>query len=158
MDTTGKHILFFDGDCLFCQKTAQILYRWDKTQTTYFTSLQGETASMLPPTWRNTTDTKGRASGNAVLIESCGQSDELRWRGANATLRALYLTRGPLAIFWIFYFLPELSEEYSLRFHRPKQAPAKLATKVARYQTNASETGYCLESKTLAINQATFSQ
>ena len=107
MDTTGKHILFFDGDCLFCQKTAQILYRWDNTQTTYFTSLQGETASMLPPTWRNTTDTKGRASGNAVLIESCGQSDELRWRGANATLRALYLTRGPLAIFWIFYFLPD---------------------------------------------------
>jgi len=101
-----KHILFLDGDCVMCQKTAQRLYRWDLTQTIFFSALQGQTASMLPSNWRNTTDAKGRPSGNAVLVERAGQDNECRWQGANAILRSLLLTKSPLALCWIFYYIP----------------------------------------------------
>lgn len=101
-----KHILFLDGDCVFCQKSAQLLYRWDRTQMIHFSALQGDTATMLPSDWKNTTDANGRPSGNAVLVECAGQTNESRWRGADAILRSLLLTRSWWALCWVFYYIP----------------------------------------------------
>lgn len=66
---------------------------------------------MLPMDWRNTTDAKGRPAGNAVLVERAGQASESRWRGADAILRALLLTKSPLAPCWVFYYLPRFLKD-----------------------------------------------
>lgn len=101
-----KHILFLDGECLFCQKSARLLNRWDRSSVIYFSTLQGETASMLPDDWRTVVDPTGKPSGTAVLIENSGSSTERRWREADAILRALSLTHRLLSIFWIFHYTP----------------------------------------------------
>ena len=98
--------MFLDGDCLFCQRTARLLHRWDHSEKIYFSTLQGETASALPPNWRNTVDAQGRPTGAAVLIECAGQTNERRWRSADAILRSLLLTKSFWAVCWLFHYTP----------------------------------------------------
>ena len=101
-----KHVIFLDGGCLFCQRTARLLHRWDRTKKIHFSTLQGETASTLPPSWRNTVDAQGQPNGAAVLIECAGQANERRWRSADAILRALLLTKSLFAVCWLFHYIP----------------------------------------------------
>ncbi len=101
-----KHILFLDGECLFCQRSARMLRRWDHGNVIYFSALQGETAEMLPDDWKNLSDEHGRPVGSAVLIENSGSATERRWREADALLSALRLTHRLLSIFWIFHYTP----------------------------------------------------
>lgn len=44
MDQQGKHIIFFDGDCLICNRFVQILLRIDRKNKFLFSSLQSEFA------------------------------------------------------------------------------------------------------------------
>lgn len=107
MKTSGIHILFLDGECLLCRRTAYLLHRLDRSKKIRFSTLQGETAEMLPPEWRTLTDDDGIPSGNVILAE-CTENDEARyWEGANAILRALKLSESWVSPCWIFYYLPE---------------------------------------------------
>jgi len=101
-----KHILFLDGDCLFCQRTARLLHRWDRTKKIHFSTLQGATASILPSDWKNTVDAQGQPTGAAVLVECAGQANERRWRSADAILRSLLLTKSFWAVCWLFHYTP----------------------------------------------------
>ncbi|MCP5538092.1 MAG: DUF393 domain-containing protein [Akkermansiaceae bacterium] len=101
-----RHILFLDGECLFCQTSARVLYRWDRSKKIYFSTLQGETAGRLPDDWKKLTDDHGRPAGTAVLIENANQPDERQWRSADAILRSLKLTGSILAVFWVFSYVP----------------------------------------------------
>ncbi|RKO68570.1 DUF393 domain-containing protein [Sphingobacterium puteale] len=44
MDTQGKHIIFFDGDCLVCNRFVQILLKIDTNNRFLFSSLQSDFA------------------------------------------------------------------------------------------------------------------
>ncbi|MDR0263347.1 MAG: DCC1-like thiol-disulfide oxidoreductase family protein [Sphingobacterium sp.] len=44
MEQQGKHIIFFDGDCLICNRFVQILLRIDRKKKFLFSSLQSELA------------------------------------------------------------------------------------------------------------------
>jgi len=101
-----RHILFLDGDCLFCQRSARILHGLDAKGNLYFSTLQGETAALLPDDWKILTDEHNFPAGTAVLIENSGSATELRWKEADAILRALSLTHRLLSIFWIFHYTP----------------------------------------------------
>ena len=44
MNTQGKHIIFFDGDCLVCNRFVQILLKIDSNNRLLFSSLQSDFA------------------------------------------------------------------------------------------------------------------
>ena len=106
MTTPTQHILFLDGECLFCQRSARMLHKFDHKKNLYFSTLQGETAAMLPDDWKILTDVRGRAAGTAVLIENAEQPDERRWQSADAILRSLKLTGSLMRVFWTFHYIP----------------------------------------------------
>ncbi|MGJ8655989.1 MAG: DCC1-like thiol-disulfide oxidoreductase family protein [Akkermansiaceae bacterium] len=104
------HILFIDGDCAFCQKSAQILTSIDSHQAIYFSTLTGETSAIIP---KHINHTEKRA---AVLLENPTTENQRTWQGADAILRALYLCGGAFAFLWILRFLPRWLKDgtYSL--------------------------------------------
>lgn len=102
----GKNILFLDGDCLFCQRSARLLHRWNRRNNLFFATLQGETAALLPAGWKSHADEKGRPAGAAVLMEHAGCPDQRCWRGADAVLRAFYLTGGVRTALWLLHYTP----------------------------------------------------
>jgi predicted DCC family thiol-disulfide oxidoreductase YuxK len=102
----GVHILFLDGECLFCRRCAYLLHRLDRSKKIHFSALQGETAKILPREWRLLADQDGTASGSVVLAEDTASNQYKFWQGADAILRALFLTRGLLALCWILHYIP----------------------------------------------------
>lgn len=111
-----RHVLFLDGECVFCQKSATLIHRVDKRGRLYFAPLQGETAKVLPTSWRKLKDENLLASGAAVLTEAWDTQEQIHWRGADAMLRALYLTGGILIMFWPLYWLPHRIKSSAYRF------------------------------------------
>jgi len=101
-----SNILFLDGDCVFCQKSATALHRLDRNGQLHFAPLQGETAKILPEAWRELKDANQQAAGAAVLTEAWETEQQVHWRGLDAILRALYLTGGVSIIFWPIHWLP----------------------------------------------------
>lgn len=106
MKPSGIHILFLDGDCLLCRRTAYLLHRFDRSREIHFSTLQGITAKLLPPEWRVLKDADGAPSGNAVLAEWTEDHQYHYWHGANAILRALKLTKSWASLLWAFYYMP----------------------------------------------------
>ena len=102
----GRNILFLDGDCLFCRRSARLLHRWNRRNNLFFATLQGETAAMLPADRVSLTDARGRPAGAAVLMEHAGCPDQRCWSGADAVLRAFYLTGGIRSALWLLHYTP----------------------------------------------------
>lgn len=111
-----SHVIFLDGDCVFCQNSATLLHRLDHRKQLYFAPLQGETANILPASWRDLKDEKGRASGALVLIENWKHDHPIHWQGFDAVLRSLYLARGIFVIFWPLHWLPEWLKSQTYQF------------------------------------------
>lgn len=104
-----KHILFIDGDCSFCQHTTRTLMSIDSKNVLHFSSLSNETAKQLPKQWR-VTEADNKSTGAAVLLEH-QPNQEKHWRGADAILRSLHLTGGPLAILWLLHYIPNVIKD-----------------------------------------------
>lgn len=92
------HLLFVDADCAFCQKSARIMDSVDSQNVIQFSTLQGETAELIRD--------KPEEISVAVLIENPESKSQLKWQGADAILRSLYLCGGALSLFWILHHLP----------------------------------------------------
>ena len=105
-----QHVLFIDGDCAFCQKSAQILTSIDSHEVLNFSTLTGETSSLIPS---HLDHTEKRA---AVLLENPDTETQRAWQGADAILRSLYLCGGSCALLWILRFLPSCIKDGSYRF------------------------------------------
>ncbi len=106
VSSKSRHVLFLDGDCVFCQKSATLLHQIDRRGRLYYAPLQGETASVLPSSWRELKGDNNQATGAAVLTEAWQTDQQVHWRGADAILRALYLAGGVFVIFWPLHLLP----------------------------------------------------
>ncbi|MGJ8676017.1 MAG: DCC1-like thiol-disulfide oxidoreductase family protein [Akkermansiaceae bacterium] len=115
-DKKRPHILFLDGECLFCQKSVQILYRLDVQKNLHFSHLQGEAAKVLPESWTNTVDENDVPLGNVVLIENYQKPSEKRWRAADAIFRSLYLIGGIYKVAWVFHYLPSFIKTSTYNF------------------------------------------
>lgn len=109
-ESNNKNVLFLDGDCVFCQRSAQLVHRIDKRNVLHFAPLQGETARSLPEGWRLMDSTNSGAPSAAVLAEHFG-SETVWWRGADAILRTLKLIGGFWSYFWPLHHLPEWLKE-----------------------------------------------
>lgn len=98
----NRIILFLDGECLFCQKSALLVHKLDTKNRIYFAPLQGETAALLPQEWRLISQKSG-----AVVLSEDINGDFMFWRGADAVLRTLRIIGGIWTIFWPLRFLPK---------------------------------------------------
>ena len=107
----GIHVLFLDGECLLCQRSARLLHHIDRSGKMHFSPLQGATAAILPQEWKQLTDSDGHAAGSAVLVENLNQQNERRWRGADALLRSLWLTRSVFSLCWPAHLLPRFFKQ-----------------------------------------------
>ena len=61
---------------------------------------------MLPPEWCQLTDANGAPTGSVVLAEYTDNGEYKYWRGTNAMLRSLFLTKSIMSLFWVFYYTP----------------------------------------------------
>lgn len=108
-------ILYLDGDCVVCQKSARWLHKRDKRGRLHFAPLQGETARQnLPAEWLTLEDDDGTSTGAAVLAEKGknGLANNTRhWRGPDAILRSLYLLGWPWKILWPLHWLPRFLKD-----------------------------------------------
>ena len=95
-----------DGECLFCQRTAKILYSIDRHRQLHFSALQGQAAAILPDEWRELEDHQGNATGNLALIENFMTDEKKRWRGADALFRSLFLIGGIWKAAWALHYIP----------------------------------------------------
>ncbi len=107
----ARHILFIDGECLFCQGSGKFLTKLDRQAVLHFAPLQGETASqLLNDEQRQLVDANNHASGAAILIENAqlnGDDTSARtWSGHLAVLRSLYLVGSLPSLVWLLHYLP----------------------------------------------------
>ena len=106
----GHHVLFVDGECSFCQHSARVVMSLDDAKVIHFSSLQGETAKVLPEEWR-ITRVGDDMVGAIVLLEQQTDSENKQWRGADAILRVLYLMGGGLSILWLLHWIPNFIKD-----------------------------------------------
>ncbi len=105
-----EHVLFIDGECAFCQKSAQILTSLDSHAVLNFSTLTGETSALIPAKFNH------REKRAAVLLENPNTENQRTWQGADAILRSLYLCGGPFALLWILRFIPSWMKDGSYSF------------------------------------------
>jgi len=105
-----QHVLFIDGGCAFCQRSAKILTSIDNHEVLNFSTLTGETSTLIPA---HLNHTEKRA---AVLLENPETEIQQVWQGADAILRSLYLCGGAFSLFWILRFLPSWIKDGGYRF------------------------------------------
>lgn len=99
---TGKHVVFYDGACGFCDSIVQALIKVDKKGIFLFAPLQGITAAeKLQPLG----DTVCSAD-SLVLIENYNQPNESLLLYGKGALRILWLLGGTWALPGILSFMP----------------------------------------------------
>jgi hypothetical protein len=135
-----KHILFLDGECVICQRSARLLHKWDRVGEVYFSTLQGKTAAMLPAEWKRLTDERGRPAGTAVLVENAGRSDERRWRSADAIFDS---RRVFLAYFGSFTSFPGSSRMAAIDLSPETVIDCHGGNVAARCLTRTLRTSFC---------------
>lgn len=101
--SSTPHILFLDGNCSFCQRSARALMLCDPHRVLRYAPLQGSTAQQLPKDLQLTGDHQSDA---AILLEKPQGRDEQIWRGPDAILRSLYLAGGLASLLWPLHHLP----------------------------------------------------
>ena len=96
-----SHLVFYDGNCGFCDRVVQWVFKQDKNQLFAFAPLQGETASQylrnLPPEIRFT--------DSLILIENFRSSYPRVYILAKGALRIAWLLGWPWILMgWLSFF------------------------------------------------------
>lgn len=79
-----EHLVFFDGECGFCDRTVQWLLKHDKAEVLYFAPLQGEQAKQVLPQFNLPEDldsivyVRQGTGGSEVFIYSAAIGEILR--------------------------------------------------------------------------------
>lgn len=99
---SGKHVVFYDGVCGFCDFIVQALIRIDKKGIFLFAPLSGKTAAAklrsLPPAFTS--------ADSLILIENYNQPNESLVLYGKGALRILWLLGGIWAIPGVISFMP----------------------------------------------------
>lgn len=97
-------ILFYDGDCGFCQQSVQFVLKHERNHSLNFASLQGETAEkLLPQNLLQNLDTVVVYQKGKILTES------------NAILFIVGKLKFPFNVLLIFKLLPVSIRNYFYR-------------------------------------------
>lgn len=98
MDTSGHHIILFDGVCNLCNGFVQFVIRHDKKQTFKFSSLQSDYAASLT----ELKDKVGNSLSTVVL-----QQDNQYYFKSTAALKIARLLAFPISIAYVFIIVPK---------------------------------------------------
>lgn len=97
-----RHLVFYDGECGFCDFVVSFLLSVDKNKIFLFAPLQGKTAAKL----LDSLPAEQKNQDSIVLIENY-QTDESRiYILGKAALRILWLLGGGWSILGVVNFLP----------------------------------------------------
>lgn len=106
-----KHLVFYDGECGFCDFVVSFLLKVDKKKLFLFAPLQGKTAAQLladlPAEKKN--------QDSIVLIENYQTNDAQIYVLGKAALRILWLLGGTWAILGSLNFLPSFLYDWAYR-------------------------------------------
>ncbi len=106
----GNHLIFYDGECGFCDCAVRFFMKIDKKQIFSFAPLQGMTASkMLRDTYP-----KYKNLDTMILVENY-LTDPAIYTEAKAGFRAFWLIGGVWAIPGVFFFLPSFMTNWGYR-------------------------------------------
>lgn len=102
MTKKHKHIIFYDGECGFCDQTVQLILKVDNNKKFVFASLQGETASKFLKNWPS--DLKDVDS--IILVEDFEETSHKVYILSRAVFKICWLLGGPWTMLGLCYFLP----------------------------------------------------
>lgn len=106
----ANHLVFYDGECGFCDHIVQFIMKQDKNELFDFAPLQGQTAAQmlkhLPPEIIN--------NDSLILIENYKTDPQYYVLGKGA-LRICWLLGGVWAVFGILSFLPSFLYDWGYR-------------------------------------------
>lgn len=96
----GKHLIFFDGECAFCQRSVHTLIHLDKKKIFLFAPLKGSTANDLLVGGLKPL----KNEDSMVLIENFTKPPFKVWIRGRGALRALFLIGGVWRLIgWLCY-------------------------------------------------------
>ena len=98
-----KPIVFFDGNCLLCNRAANFILKFDKKDKLYLATLQGDTADFLL--------TERHLPDSAVLYE-----DGNTYIESDAVIRIAQELGGIFTLAGIFKILPRRFRDYLYNF------------------------------------------
>ncbi len=121
-----EHLIFFDGECPFCNRAVAHIIELDTHQRFVFAPLKGETAAKIltgPLAWY------GEAN-SLVLMENYRSTGRKIWIRSKAALRVYWLVGEGWKLVGIFCFLPGFIGDFFYRWfaehrHRFKLKPTK---------------------------------
>lgn len=106
-----SHLVFYDGECGFCDQIVQLLLRLDKKELFVFAPLQGETAREilpeLPDRYKNV--------DSLILVENYQSSHRSVYMQAKAAFRILWLLGGGWVLIGWLNFLPSFLFDWGYR-------------------------------------------
>jgi len=85
-----SHLIFFDGECPFCQNAVRRIYKWDQKKCFLFAPLQGKTAKVF---FKETFEEK-KKKNTLVLIENYKHSKAKVWMYGRGACRIFWLLGG----------------------------------------------------------------
>ncbi|CDR35111.1 thiol-disulfide oxidoreductase DCC family protein [Criblamydia sequanensis] len=118
-DSPMKHLVFYDGECGFCDQVVQFLLKADKKRVFIFAPLQGKHAALalqdLPD--------EVKQADSIILIEDYQGENPKVYLFGKAVFRIFWLLGGGYKALGVFYFLPAWLYNFGYRFiakHRKK--------------------------------------
>lgn len=97
MNYADKNIVFYDGDCAFCNRSVQFILRWERKPVIYFAALQSDFAKEF------------FAANNCPepdLSTFYFYSNYFLYSKSSAAFALLYFLKFPLKIAYIFKLIP----------------------------------------------------
>lgn len=101
MKKKGKHLIFYDGGCAFCNKIVHFVLLIDKKHQFLFAPLDGEIGSKKLPK-------RFFKENTMALIENYGTGKELLWIRGQGAFRILWLVGGKWSFLGGLYLFPFL--------------------------------------------------
>ncbi|MCB1112918.1 MAG: DUF393 domain-containing protein [Chlamydiia bacterium] len=108
---SGKHLVFYDGECGFCDQVVQFLLRQDKKKIFVFAPLQGKTAGRLLKDLPENV----KSADSVILIENYDSKDPRLYLYSKAVFRVMWLLGGVWTLLGWRAFLPAFFYDWGYR-------------------------------------------
>lgn len=96
-----KHLVFYDGECGFCDQVVQFLLEKDQNQDFGFAPLQGSTAERE---LKNIPE-EAKQADSVILLENYGTKDQKLYMLGKAGFRVMWLLGGRWKLLgWVNFF------------------------------------------------------
>lgn len=111
MSANHKHLVFYDGECGFCDQVVQFLLKVDRKEQFLFAPLQGKTAAKvlqkLPDQYKQV--------DSLVLVENYATNKQHFYVLGKASFRILWLLGGSWRLLGWICFLPSFLYNWGYR-------------------------------------------